>query len=105
MFFSLIFAHSPSDCPAVHKGKMEEFRRVLLPESLRERQITLLDGYVDKLCLAPEDKDHFSYFVFEADSEQKMSELEQSVREVFKPASAELRVVQRWGELARAVRG
>jgi hypothetical protein len=102
MYFCLIFAHSPKDCPAVHKGKMDEFRRLLLPESLRERQITLLDGYVDKLCLAPEDKDHFSYFVFEAGREQKMTELEQSVRELFKPASVELRVVKRWGELASA---
>ncbi len=102
MFFSLIFAHSPNDCPAVHKSKMEEFTRLLSPENLSKRQVRLLDGYVDKLCLAPEDKDHFSYFVFEADSEQKMSELEQSVRELFKPANVELRVVQRWGELARA---
>ncbi len=102
MLFSLIFAHSPADCPATHKRKMEGFTRLLSPEILSERQIRLLDGYVDKLCLGTEDKDHFSYFLFEADSEQKMSELEQRVRELFSPASVELRVVHRWGEVARA---
>lgn len=65
MLFALIFAHSPADCPATQKHKMEEFARLLLPETLREAEITLIDGYVDKLCLAPEDKDHFSHFAFE----------------------------------------
>jgi hypothetical protein len=99
MLFSLVFAHSPQDCPAVHKDKMEGFSRFLSSQGLAERQIALLNGYVDKLCLAPTDQDHYSYFVFESDSEQKMEELAQKVRELFRPASVELRVVARWGEL------
>ncbi len=101
MLFSLVFAHSPQDCPAVHKDKMEGFSRILSSERLAERQITLLNGYVDKLCLAPEDKDHYSYFLFESDSEQKMEELAQKVRELLRPAGVELRVVERWDELGK----
>ena len=102
MFFSLIFAHSPNHCPAPHKDKMEAFTRALSPEALSGRRIKLQDGYVDKLCLAPSGQDHLSYFVFEADREDDMLELQRNVRELFKPASVELRVVQRWDELRRA---
>jgi hypothetical protein len=103
MLFSLVFAHGPIVCPAAHTDKMEGFTRLLSSDILAERQITLLEGYVDKLCLSPGVKDHFSYFVFETDSGQKMHELAQNVRELFRPASVELRKVQRWGELTKAV--
>jgi len=102
MLFSLVFAHGPYNCPATHKDKMEGFARLLSPETLSEGQITLLDGYVDKLCLRPTDKHHYSYFVFEADSEPKMHELEQKVRELLRPADVQLRTVARWGELTKA---
>lgn len=55
--FALVFAHSPADCPATQKHKMEGLARLLLPAPPREAEITLTDGYVDKLSLAPEDKD------------------------------------------------
>ncbi|MBI4240429.1 MAG: hypothetical protein HY613_01825, partial [Candidatus Rokubacteria bacterium] len=41
------------------------------------------------------EKGHFSYFVFEAESEQK-------IRDLFRPAEVELRTVERWSDLTKA---
>ncbi|MBI1984443.1 MAG: hypothetical protein HYS61_09610 [Acidobacteria bacterium] len=49
MFFSLEFAHGPTDCPAAHKDWMDGFGILLSAENLKKSEIRLLEGFVDNL--------------------------------------------------------
>jgi hypothetical protein len=98
MLFAVPFYHSPGECPRLHKTQMEETVRRLSPESLGSRGIRLVEGYVDRLCLEPTEKAHFSYFLFEAEHELQ-------IRDLFEPNHVEIRALERFSDLTRTSAG
>ena len=95
MLFAVPFFHPPEECPRLHKAQMAETTRRLSPESLGSRAIRLVEGYVDRLCLEPTEKGHFSYFLFEAEHERQ-------IRDLFEPNHVEVRALERFSDLTRA---
>ena len=98
MLFGVPFVHFPAECPRLDKTQMAETTHRLSPESLGSRGIRLVEGYVDRLCLDPTQKGHFSYFVFEAEHERR-------IRDLFEPNRVEVRALERFSDLTRAGAG
>jgi hypothetical protein len=81
--------HAGVDCPGKDPDQMNELATKFSQGNLSNKNVKMLDVFVDQSCMLQTSKDHLCLFVVDANSSSVLSEL-------FAPMQVEVRPMIRW---------
>lgn len=90
MMYVLYHTHRGADCPGKDPNMMMELASKFSRESLSEKNVKMLDVFVDQSCMLQQtNRDHYCLFVVEAESSSNLEQL-------FAPMRIDVRPMIRW---------